>query len=69
MDDPIGDNVHVTWAPDSERVAVVNAPRGIPQLSIVPSMGPARVSIDLGGPAVRPTSCGGHRMVTNCSSE
>ena len=26
---------HATWAPDSKRIAVVNAPRGIPELSIV----------------------------------
>src|SRR6187397_1785361 len=34
MGDPIGDNVHVVWAPDSQRLAVVNDPQGIPQRAI-----------------------------------
>jgi hypothetical protein len=53
MDDPIGDNVHIVWAPDSRRIAVVNAPRGIPQLLIVPVDGSGERVVDLGG--LRPT--------------
>jgi Tol biopolymer transport system component len=53
MGDPIGDNVHVVWAPDSQRLAVVNDPRGIPQLSIVPVDGSGSRTVDLNG--LRPT--------------
>lgn len=51
--DPIGDNVHITWAPDSQRLAVVNAPRGIPQLSIVAVDGSDVREVDVNG--LRPT--------------
>jgi len=53
MGDPIGDNVHVVWAPDSQRLAVVNDPQGIPQLSIVPVDGSGSRTVDLDG--LRPT--------------
>jgi hypothetical protein len=53
LDDPLGDDLHVSWAPDSRRVAVVNAPRGIPELSIVAVDGSGARAVDLGG--LRPT--------------
>jgi WD40 repeat protein len=53
LDDPIVDNAHVVWAPDSKRVAVVNAPRGIPLLSIVAVDGSGSRPITLTG--LRPT--------------
>ena len=66
LDDPIADGAHVTWAPDSKRVAVVNAPRGIPQLSIVAVDGSGSRSIELTG--LRPTDIlwrppDGHRLL------
>jgi WD40-like Beta Propeller Repeat len=66
LDDPIADGAHVTWAPDSKRVAVVNAPRGIPQLSIVAVDGYRSRSIELTG--LRPTDIlwrppDGHRLL------
>jgi hypothetical protein len=54
LDDPIEDGTQVVWAPDSKRVAVVNAPQGVPHLSVIAVDGSGSRLIDLKG--LRPTN-------------